>query len=1145
MADLKNKITFDTAGAVSNIKSLSSALNEYNTTVKSTSAEGRVAFARSAKGMAESAKYMKSATSAGFLGVGVAARKAASETKKASGDMILSWKSVIRIFAIQVIHQGISKITSKISEGSREAREYAKQLAEIQTIGPGFRKDFAGLDQQVKDFSRLTGFSLDKSTSGLYQTLSNQVAATGDEFNFMGSASRLAIAGVSDLDGSVNLLSSVINSYGKSSAEADDISGKMFKTVELGRLRIDDIANSYGRVLGLASQLGVPLEEVNASMATLTATGMDHNEAMTLITNTQLKLIKPGTKLKKVFSDIGVVSAEAGIQAFGFQGFLQEIAKHGGSSATEMGKLYGRVRAVRGALGLTNDQAERYVKNLKAIRGAGAETVTDAKKLIFETNAKQLELEFNEISIAVTSFGQSFNSALLGVIQAAGGGVAAIKAISSAVIAGGLVWVGYKVAALTSIKAIIASTAGLKAASLALIATPVGMAIAVAAAVGIAVVAYSRMSNAAEKANKKIRDADKETTKQIIRDTVKRTKNEQSAFKDLASDLQRGFTNRIKAEEKAAEKSKLLQDVAIGGIKGSISSSISAVENYFGTLKSLAKEAAQAIHDISLAISGVSANLEDWKFDRQQKRWGDVRREVFARTKKAQELGAKAQKAEAKGNAKEAAHFRKREMHYAKSALSVADQTKNSSLIARAEDSVENAYKNQLNFLERKKSLTEKIAKNAKSDLVGSDATIRTLKGLQEQINKSLIISPDLSPEEIASQKKRALNFISMFEETIRGKVKLSSIISDMDVKDKINLKQQFDEISEGVYDSFLKQTVSMERATTEAFKRIGASYAKHVIDVDPREKELGLTGTTKERSKQTLELKKVLDKGVAAEDNAEIAKGQIRRREIKNAQDLAKVRKDLTSRAGFQKEGKLGILSRFLPDTGQQKDVKALLNDLETSFNTITEAQAAGTVGTKEYTEAFTAFSEAIKRVPESLPERGLLTGIKERLQETEAFRKTVKDLEPAIEAKDVITERVIKIQAESNVDQVITDVNSSLDGLTDRVIKVTIKYVETGRFPEEKHFGGGMYRAFGGRGHDRIPAMLSKGEFVMNAGATRKMYSQLVSANSSYRYLGGPASNNNTTFNNTFNVNGASAPQQTARQIQKLIQRENRIRQ
>ncbi len=1154
MADLKNKITFDTAGAISNIKSLSSALTQYNSTAKGATTSAATSFDTSAKSIVASSKYLKSATSAGFLGVGVAARKAAVETKKASGDMILSWKSVIRIFAIQVIHQGISKITSKLSASAEEARDYAKQLAEIQTIGPGFKKDFAGLDQQVKDFSKLTGFSLDKSTSGLYQTLSNQVAATGDEFNFMGSAAKLAIAGVSDLDGSVNLLSSVINSYRKSSAEADDISGKLFKTVELGRLRIDNIANSYGRVLGISSQLGVPLEEVNASMATLTSTGMDHNESMTLITNTQLKLIKPTNKLKEVFNKIGVVSAEAGIQAFGFQGFLQEISKHGGSSATEMGKLYGRVRAVRGALGLTNDQAERYAENLRKIKGAGAETVTDAKKLIFETNAKQLELEFNEISVAVTSFGQTFNSVLLTVIQAAGGGVAAVKAISASAIVGGLVWAGYKIAALASFKAIIAGTFGVKAALLALAASPAGIAIAVAAVIAAAVVGYSLMSNAAEKSFKKVREASKEATKQIIKDTVKRNKNEQDSYNKLASDFQKSFTTRIKAEEKATEEASLTQAVAIGGIKDSMNSTIGAVEAYFESLKSFAKGAEQAILNIGLAISGISSNLEDWKFDRQQKRWGDANKEVFARIKKAQELSKKAQAAEAKGNNEEAAHFRTREQHYLKRALAIADQVGNASLIKRSEDAYETSVKNQIKHLEHKKKITEKIAKTAKSDLVGSAATVRTLKGIQEKVIKALAISSDLSPAEIAAQKKRALHFIAQFEETVKGKVKFSDIIADINVKDKIKLRQQFDDISVGIYDNFLKQTVSMEKATVEAFSRIGSSFSKHIAGVDPKEKTLGLTGTTKERSKQLLEFGKTVAKGTSAEQDSAIARGQISERDIKNAQELIKLNELIaqgTVGGDLSTAKRRGPAALFGQSEGYEK-LQQTGQKARDAINLITEAQKTGAVNTKEYAQAFESLKESITELPEAKAARTLLgiadpkeilKKITERLEESQAFRKTVKDLEPAIEAKDVITDRVIKIQAEDAATGVINEIQGVLDGLTDKKITVFVDYVKTGKLPDEKHFGG-IYRAFGGRGHDRIPAMLSRGEFVMNAGATRKMYSQLVSANSSYRYLGGPASNNNTTFNNTFNVTGAASPQQTAREIQKLIQRENRIR-
>jgi hypothetical protein len=87
----------------------------------------------------------------------------------------------------------------------------------------------------------------------------------------------------------------------------------------------------------------------------------------------------------------------------------------------------------------------------------------------------------------------------------------------------------------------------------------------------------------------------------------------------------------------------------------------------------------------------------------------------------------------------------------------------------------------------------------------------------------------------------------------------------------------------------------------------------------------------------------------------------------------------------------------------------------------------------------------------------------------------------------------------------------------------------------------GGLIYRAAGGftpRGTDTVPAMLSPGEFVVNAGATRKFFSQLVAMNSGrapiYRQVGG------SVGDITINVQESSSPRQTAREVATLIRRE-----
>jgi len=96
------------------------------------------------------------------------------------------------------------------------------------------------------------------------------------------------------------------------------------------------------------------------------------------------------------------------------------------------------------------------------------------------------------------------------------------------------------------------------------------------------------------------------------------------------------------------------------------------------------------------------------------------------------------------------------------------------------------------------------------------------------------------------------------------------------------------------------------------------------------------------------------------------------------------------------------------------------------------------------------------------------------------------------------------------------------------------------------DKRFGGMLYRADGGwipQGTDTVPAMLTPGEFVMNAGATRQFYSQLVAMNAGvkpqYRQNGGSVTNVGDV---NITVNESISAQQTARETMQAFRREMR---
>jgi len=89
-------------------------------------------------------------------------------------------------------------------------------------------------------------------------------------------------------------------------------------------------------------------------------------------------------------------------------------------------------------------------------------------------------------------------------------------------------------------------------------------------------------------------------------------------------------------------------------------------------------------------------------------------------------------------------------------------------------------------------------------------------------------------------------------------------------------------------------------------------------------------------------------------------------------------------------------------------------------------------------------------------------------------------------------------------------------------------------------RHLAGGGFLP---QGTDTIPAMLSPGEFVVNARSARRFFSQLVAINAGvrpvYRQEGGPVTNVGDIH---VSVHGGQSARQTARTIAAGVRRELR---
>ena len=190
---------------------------------------------------------------------------------KSAGRLALKFAGIAT--AVMGLGAGLGAIVAmfgKVRKGMTDAMGFSKGMAEIGTISETVRNDMAGTTQAVLDLSTAFGQSELKTAKALYQTISAGVTDLNEAMYLLEHASRLAVGGFAEINVVVDFLTGVINAYGKSVYEAEELTDIFFETVRLGKTTIPEMAKQMGAVMPIAANLGVSVKELSAMLATLT-----------------------------------------------------------------------------------------------------------------------------------------------------------------------------------------------------------------------------------------------------------------------------------------------------------------------------------------------------------------------------------------------------------------------------------------------------------------------------------------------------------------------------------------------------------------------------------------------------------------------------------------------------------------------------------------------------------------------------------------------------------------------------------------------------------------------------------------------------------------------------------------------------------
>lgn len=187
------------------------------------------------------------------------------------------------------------------------AGDFQKGLMEVTTLMKGSTETtLKNLGKELTNVANASGLALDSLTKAKYDIVSAGFSGAAESAIILEQASKLAVAGVTSAAGAADILTSALNAFGSEADKAQEVSDTLFTTMQLGKTTITELGASIGQVLPFAKSFNLSLKSVGASMATLTASGINTAESSTALKNAIVALETPSDSSRKVMKELGI-----------------------------------------------------------------------------------------------------------------------------------------------------------------------------------------------------------------------------------------------------------------------------------------------------------------------------------------------------------------------------------------------------------------------------------------------------------------------------------------------------------------------------------------------------------------------------------------------------------------------------------------------------------------------------------------------------------------------------------------------------------------------------------------------------------------------------------------------------------------------
>ncbi len=1099
----------------------------------------------------------------------------AAATQKIS----IGFTGLAKALVAREIVQALNRIKQALLDTADAAAEFELDVARISNIAQGPNSSIAELTESLANLSIELGRPITEVTEAAFEALQNDLGNTAETMDLLtGSAQDLALITDGTLTQAVNSISSVLKAYNLDISEAGNVTDIFFAAIDKGRITLSELESSLGKITPLAARLDIDFAQVAAAMAAITQSGTSASVANTQLRSILQKLIKPTEQLQGAFTKLGVTTFNELIARSGsLQTALDSIAGALNNDERAIASAFGRLRAQLGVFNLLANEGKIFSDTLDVVTDSFGRS-SAAADVLRDTDAFRAQKEAEEFNKTMREIGESMLRTKTAFLEFANEVLPAGEKIATVI--GTIAKLAIGLGGTAVIVALSSLSAGVLALSVAL---------ALASAAGFALGEALNFDIFSSKLDEFVAEVEK-TNKELVEATSKTVLEGNAAIETALNRRGKDFEKYIEGLETAFEKETAIirkaSKIASQALSDSFQDFADGFDDVFNSIDKKVKGFNKAMKTAKKNIRDSKKELEDFKFDADGETLSDAQqfnRELEKSEKEGKEL-ADALK-DANLNPENAEIARELAENLKKSASEQRKEVKEIKNAFNARKLLEVSTANQLAALEALVKLDQVVVDTLEAQAEIDKDSLNRNKRIGEEIKEQAVVLKAqletlLSINALTDPKgfKEAKENV---QDTINGIKDLKGEL-DQGIFEKFGEDENVKKLFDGVNEAIAKATFDFAKVQEDLAKKLAEPEYKVFVDILSNLPEFeGKLGdliqdiqnasdnpiTVTEDIRDTLG--KELQKQTEAQNNLA---GQTEQVLKSNDETNSLVASALSADAGkntefikaFQTE--IARIQELLLDpTLKPEQIEGLKGKLNSLAGQIQEALKADekTLGDSIAKALQTAINTALTAI--EAKEAALKFSVQFDEAEITKINAAILlidgNIETAKKSQDAVTKATEgTTTAQKSLDtqiKVVIDTTNTAVGRMNalataaREAATAIRDANTatanshhGGVPHKKA-GGVAFRQSGGRGLDTQPAMLSRGEFVMNARSARRFFPQMSAMNAgqepAFRDQGGSVTNIGD-INVNVTGTGSESPELAGRQIASSLRRELR---